>query len=283
MTETHEGTAGSAPPAPAEGAAAGAEEATHTPSERAMSFLEHLDDLRSALVRAGFVAVILIAVAWFFAGRLLDALILHLLHGQKALALSPTEAFNARINVAIWTGVAAALPYLLWEAWRFVAPGLKPEERRFAIPWLLASGILLYIGIAFSMEVLVPMLITMLQSFATNQVEARISISSLLSFAIKLSLGCGLLFQLPLVVCLLAWFGIVSPRVLARGWRHAVFFIALAAAVVTPGDGPSMLVLSAPLILLYFLSLLVASALWRARGRRTQEPGDLRAEPPEEP
>ena len=256
---------------------------TPTPSERAMSFLEHLDDLRSALVRAGLVAVVLIAVAWFFSGRLLDALILHLLHGQKALALSPTEAFNARINIALWTGAAAGLPYILWEVWRFVAPGLKPEERRFAIPWLLASGILLYIGIAFSMQVLVPMLVTMLQSFATEQVEARISVSSLLSFALKLSFGCGLLFQLPLVICLLAWFGVVSPRILARAWRHAIFFIALAAAVVTPGDGPSMLVLSAPLIVLYFLSLIVASALWRARGRRTHEPGDLRAETPEEP
>ncbi len=278
MTETTEGSGNEAKGAPAAGA--GEEPA---PAERAMSFLEHLDDLRSGILRAGLVAFILVVVAWFFAGRLLDALILHLLHGQKALAISPTEAFNARINIALWTGAAAALPYLLWEAWRFVAPGLKPEERRFAIPWLLSSGILLYTGIAFSMELLVPMLVNMLQSFATDRIEARISISSLLSFALKLSFGCGVLFQLPLIICLLAWFGIVPPRIFRRGWRHAIFFIALAAAVVTPGDGPSMLVLSAPLIVLYFASLLVAEALWRARGRRSQLPGDLRAEPTEEP
>ena len=246
-----------------------------SPSERGMSFLEHLDDLRSGLVRAATVALILVATAWFFSDRLVNALVLHLLHGERALALTPTEAFQARIMVALWTGLAVAIPYVLWEVWRFVAPGLKPEERRFAIPWLLSSAILLYSGIAFSVEVLLPMLMDMLRGFATAQVEARVSLSSLLSFAVKLSFGCGLLFQMPLVLCLLAWFGIVSPRTLARQWRHAIFFIALGAAVVTPGDGPSMLVLSVPLIVLYFLSLIVAWFLWRARWRHRQEPGAL--------
>lgn len=248
------------------------------PVERTMSFLEHLDDLRSGLFRAGLVAVVLIVVAWAFSGRLIDALVLHLLHGQRVLALTPTEAFQARIQVALWTGGAASLPYVLWEVWRFVAPGLNPQERRFAIPWLLASAILLYAGIVFSVEILLPMLVSMLQGFATPQVESRIALLALLSFAIKLSFGCGLLFQLPLVLCLLSWFGIVSPRTLARQWRHAIFFIALAAAIVTPGDGPSMLVLSAPVILLYFLSLIVAWFLWRARRRSTAEPGDLRSD-----
>lgn len=248
-----------------------------TPSERTMSFLEHLDDLRSGLFRAGLVALLLIIGAWAISGRLIDALVLHLLHGQRVLTLTPTEAFQARIQVALWTGGAASIPYVLWEVWRFVAPGLKPTERKFAIPWLLASALLLYTGIAFSVQVLLPMLVTMLQGFATPQVESRIALLALLSFAIKLSFGCGLLFQLPLVLCLLSWFGVVSPRVLARQWRHAIFFIALAAAVVTPGDGPSMLVLSAPIIALYFLSLIVAWFLWRSRRRNTSEPGDLRS------
>jgi sec-independent protein translocase protein TatC len=249
-----------------------------TPSERTMSFLEHLDDLRSGLFRAGVVALLLIIGAWVVSGRLIDALILHLLHGQRVLALTPTEAFQARVQVALWTGGAASLPYVLWEVWRFVAPGLNPRERGFAVPWLLASAVLLYTGIAFSVEVLLPMLVTMLQGFATPQVESRIALLALLSFAIKLSFGCGLLFQLPIVLCLLAWFGIVSPAMLARQWRHAIFFIALAAAVVTPGDGPSMLVLSVPIIVLYFLSLIVAWLLWRSRRKNAVEPGDLRRE-----
>jgi sec-independent protein translocase protein TatC len=248
---------------------------TETPQERGMSFLEHLDDLRAGLVRTAIVVLILMATAWFLSNRLIDALVLHLLHGERALALTPTEAFQARVTVALWTGLAVALPYVLWEVWRFVAPGLKPEERRFAIPWLLASAILLYSGIAFSVEVLLPMLIDMLRAFATPLVEARVSLSSLLSFAVKLSFGCGLLFQMPLVLSLLAWFGIVSPRTLARQWRHAILFIMIGAAVVTPGDGPSMLVLAVPLIVLYFLSLVVAWFLWRARWRHRQEPGTL--------
>jgi sec-independent protein translocase protein TatC len=245
-------------------------------SERAMSFFEHLEELRASVWRAATVALVLIATAWFFSGRILDALILFLLRGQKALALSPTEAFSARIELSLWTGGVVALPYVMFELWRFVAPGLKKSERRFAIPWMVASAALLYLGIAFAIELLLPMIVRMLQSFATEQVESRMSLLALLHFAVKMAAGCGLLFQLPLVLCLLAWFGVVSPRLLARQWRHAIFFIALAAAVVTPGDGPSMLVLSAPLVLLYFVSLIFAWAIWRARHKARREPGELR-------
>ena len=240
-----------------------------------MTFLDHVEELRAAVWRSATVALILIATAWFFSGRILDALILYLLRGQKALALSPTEAFSARIEVALWTGGLVAFPYVMFELWRFVSPGLKKTEQRFAIPWMVASAGLLYLGIAFSVELLLPMIVRMLQSFAGEQVESRMSLLSLLHFSVKMSAGCGLLFQLPLVLCLLAWFGVVSPRVLARHWRHAIFFIALAAAVVTPGDGPSMLVLSAPLVLLYFVSLVFAWAIWRSRWKARREPGEL--------
>jgi sec-independent protein translocase protein TatC len=249
--------------------------ATEPGSEPAMSFLEHLDELRAALVRIAIVAVALIAAAWFFSDRLLDALVFRLLHGQRALALSPTEAFSARIEIAMWTGGAVALPYVLFELWRFVAPGLKRDERRFAVPWMVASAGLLYCGIAFAFGILLPMLLSMLQGFATAQIESRVSLLALLHFSVKLAAGCGLLFQLPLVLCLLAWFGVASPRTLARQWRHAILFIALAAAVITPGDGPSMIFLSVPLVLLYFVSLIVAWMLWRARWKHRAEPGRI--------
>jgi len=240
--------------------------------ERAMSFLEHLDELRSALGRVAVVGVILIAVAWAFSDRLLDSLIAYLLHGERALALTPGEAFSARMQVALWTGGLVAIPYVLLEGWWFVAPGLKKTERHFAIPWMVASAVLLYCGVLFALELLLPAMITMLRSFATAQMEARVSVTSLLDFTVKLAAGCGLLFQMPLIICLAAWFGMVSPKILARAWRHAIFFIAVGAAVVTPGDGPSMLILSAPLILLYFISVLMAWILWRVRGRRSDHP-----------
>jgi sec-independent protein translocase protein TatC len=242
-------------------------------SERAMSFLDHVEELRASVWRAAVVALVFIATAWFFSGKILDALILYLLHGQKVLALSPTESFSARIELSLWTGGLVALPYVMFELWRFVAPGLKKTERHFAIPWMVASAALLYLGIAFAIQLLIPMIVRMLMSFATQQVEARMSLLALLHFTVKMAAGCGLLFQLPLVLCLLAWFGVVSPRVLARQWRHAIFFIALAAAVVTPGDGPSMLVLSAPLVLLYFVSLVFAWAIWRARWKGKRDVG----------
>jgi len=262
MTESGGPPQGAAPPAPV------------PERERVMSILQHLDELRTSLFRAAIVAVILVGAAWAFSDRLIDGLIVRLIGDeQKALALTPGEAFSARMQVALWTGALVAVPYLLLEAWRFVAPGLKRDERRFAIPWMVASGLLLYAGIAFAIEVLLPAMVGMLQSFATPRIESRVSISALLSFAVKLAAGCGLVFQMPLILCLLAWFGIVSPRALLRAWRHAVFFIALGAAVITPGDGPSMLILAVPLVVLYFISVAVAWFLWRARGRPARDSG----------
>jgi len=236
-----------------------------------MSFLDHLEELRRAVLRVAVLALLFVVVAWAFSGRLLEALLVILAPGQRVLALGPAEAFSARMNIALCTGALVAVPYLMYEAWRFVAPGLKRDERHFALPWMVASAFLLYAGIAFALGLLLPTLMTMLISYATPHVEARFSLSQLLGFSIQLAAGCGLLFQLPLVLCLLAWFGIVSPRTLWRAWRHAVFFIALGAAIITPGDGPSMLVLSAPLWVLYFMSVGVAQLLWKISGRARAE------------
>ena len=233
-----------------------------------MNFLEHLDVLRNTLVRAAVVALTLVAVAWFFSDRLLEALIVTLAPGQRVLALAPAEAFSARVNVALWTGGLLAVPYLMLETWMFVAPGLKRTERRFAVPWMIASALLLYAGLAFAIGVLLPVMIGMLESFATPHIEARVGLAALIGFAVQLAAGCAILFQLPLVLCLLVWFRLISPHFLARSWRHAVFFIALGSAIVTPGDGPSMLVLSAPLVLLYFISVLVSWIIWKARGSK---------------
>jgi sec-independent protein translocase protein TatC len=238
--------------------------------ESGMSFLDHLEELRKSLFRVFLVVIVLIAAAWAFSAQLLEALIVLLAPGQKVLALAPAEAFSARMNVALWTGGLLAVPYLMFEAWRFVAPGLLRDERRFALPWMVASAALLYVGITFALQILLPMMVGMLASFATPHIESRLSLSGLLGFAIQLGAGCGLLFQLPLVLCLLVWFGVVTPMFLARAWRHAIFFIALGSAIITPGDGPSMLVLALPLILLYFLSVGVAWLLWRARGRKAE-------------
>ncbi|MGE5174961.1 MAG: twin-arginine translocase subunit TatC [Hyphomicrobiales bacterium] len=238
-----------------------------------MSLLGHLEELRRTLFRAGIVAAVLVATSWAFSDRLLDALIVRLIGNQKALALTPSESFSARMEIALWTGGLIAVPYILFEIWRFVAPGLKRNERHFAMPWMIASGVLLYLGIAFAIELLLPAMVGMLMSFGTAHVEARVSVSSLLHFSVELAAGCGLLFQMPLLLCLLAWYGLVSPSALWKAWRHAVFFIALAAAVITPGDGPSMLILTAPLVLLYFISVIVAWMLWRARGRPSRSRG----------
>jgi Sec-independent protein secretion pathway component TatC len=245
--------------------------ATAAVPDSQMTFLDHLDALRSSLVRAAVVAGVLIAVAWFFSDRLLDGLIILLAPGQKVLALGPAEAFSARMTLALWTGGLLAIPYLMFEAWRFVAPGLLKDERQFALPWMVASALLLYSGIAFALELLLPTMVSMLMGFATPHVEARLALSGLLSFAVQLAAAAASCSSFRW--CSVSSSGSAScqPKTLAGAWRHAIFFIALGAAIITPGDGPSMLILSAPLIVLYFISVAVASMLWKIRGKKARE------------
>jgi sec-independent protein translocase protein TatC len=235
--------------------------------EREMPFLEHLEELRKVLLASlGGIAICGIAV-YAFSGVVIDWIVVQ--HVGSAQFIRPMEAFMARVKISLLLGLIVSLPFVMFQIWNFIVPGLMQHERRIVLPAAFFSTILFLGGVAFSYFVLTPIMVGLLTTgFSTEHVVANITVDYLLDFIIKLAVACGILFQLPLVVGILTLIDMVTPQFLWSKWRHAVVIILILAAVATPGDGPSQLILAAPIVVLYFLSILLSMFLVRGSEKR---------------
>ncbi len=231
-----------------------------------MSFLDHLGELRSVLIHSLLILLVGTVIAWVFSGKVLDFLI-QWLGVEQVQFLSPMEAFNARFKVALFMGFVVGLPVIALRIWAFVVPALRVSERKIILPSSLLTSTLFLLGLAFALLFLTPMMLKFLVGFGTEHAQANLALGPLLSFIFRMCLACGILFQLPLVVAITSFIGLTSPRFLLSKWRHAVVVIFVVAAIATPGDGPSQIVLAAPLVLLYFLSVVLSWLIWKSRGR----------------
>ncbi len=237
-----------------------------------MSFLAHLEELRSVLIRCLIALVAGSVVCWFFSGYILDALVLST--AGEAKFIGPTEAFAARLKVTIMCGALLSLPVIAYWIWGFVVPGLLENERRFLLPIVVFSTVLFYLGAAFSYFALTPVVVKVLMDFGTDIIRPEITISPLLGLIIRLAIACGLVFQLPLALTIMSYFGVVSPKWLKDKWRYAVVGIFIVAAIATPADAVSQLILAGPICLLYFISVLLSGMVVRAKKRRGEEEGE---------
>jgi len=241
-----------------------------------MPLVEHLEELRGRVIVS--VAAWLAASALGYA--LIDRFILPLLSmpGIPTLYFTrPTEAFFVRIKIAMIAGLALALPVVLYQLLAFVLPGLMPRERRWLI-WAIAPATVFFAaGVLFSYYLLLPVSLRFLMGFASQYLQPLITINEYLNFIIALLLVCGLLFEMPIVLVILAAVGVVSAGLLVRYRRHAYLIMVVLAAILTPTpDAFTLLLVSIPMVLLYELSVLGAF-LVGARGKR-QEMQDGRSE-----
>jgi sec-independent protein translocase protein TatC len=231
--------------------------------EREMPFWEHLEELRRRLLRAIGAMLVLTIAAYLYSGTILDWLVVRTI--GEATFLKPLEVFNTRLKVSFLVALIAGAPYILWEIWGFMVPGLMQREKKIVGPLVFWSALLFYGGVAFAYFVVNPMMLRMLVGFETEHIRPQIAVSSLLDFMTGMALASGILFQLPLVVAALSIVGVLHPSFLIRRWRHAFVGIFVLTAVITPGDGPSQVILAAPVLVLYFASILIARAIWRGR------------------
>lgn len=229
-------------------------------NERRLSIVGHLEELRK---RAwGCVAVIILASMISFAWT--DQLIEWLKRpAGPALSrfafFSPPEAFLAYMKVAITAGLFLSAPVIFAQVWAFVSPGLTARERRYGFGFIWWGSALFVTGGAFAYWVLLPMSLRFLLNFGRDQMEPVMSVSRYLSFTTMVILSCGLVFQSPLVMFILARLGLVSAHMLRQKWRHAVVAIVIAAAILTPtADVATLLLLVVPMLALYELSIWVA-------------------------
>jgi sec-independent protein translocase protein TatC len=207
-----------------------------TDDEVTMSLLEHLEELRSRIIVIA-IAILLAGIVGFYLADPLIGLLRQPLpdDGAQLIQLTVGEAFGVHIQVALMTGVALAMPVILYQVWAFVTPGLTRGERRVIWP-LLIVAVLLFAGGLLLGYLLIPVAINFLLDFSLEGVEPMLGVGDYVSFVTTLLLAFGLALQFPVVLYLLARLGILSYAFLARRRREAILLIALLAVVITPGD-----------------------------------------------
>ena len=238
-----------------------------------MPFLAHLEELRSVLLHSAFACAIGGAVGWWFAPRVLEDLIHRTV--RQAVVLSPMEAFNERIKMALLIGLLIVLPYVFFRLWSFVVPGLMRRERSLILPMAIGSMVLFALGVAAAYGYLLPLVVRVLDQFMTASMRPEFRLSTLLGFFYNLALACGVVFQLPLVLMALTALGLVTPGMLLRQWRYALVGVFLITAIITPGDVvTAQLIMGVPMTGLYFLSVGLSWLVARRRRSKPLEEGE---------
>lgn len=232
-----------------------------------MSFLDHLEELRWRIVKiAGALAVCAVPCGIFWK-KIFDVVMVYPLQFAKPrphlIFTNPVESVMISIKIALGGGIVLAAPVVFYQLWRFVSPGLFPKEKRIVLPAVIASTIAFLCGIAFCYTML-PFLLRVLTGYAGQLLDPYFKVNDYFGFLLKLSLAFGAVFELPVVSFVLARMGLLTPDFLIRHSRIAVVIIFVIAAVLTPPDVFSMLILALPLLLLYGLSIAVA----RVAGRK---------------
>ena len=235
-----------------------------------MGFLDHLEELRSTLIYSIASWVVLSILIWFFSGRILDFLLAGI-PVDNLYFNAPTEAFVTRIKLSFILGFLIAFPYVLFRFWSFIAPGLFSSERRAVFPLVFFSTILFYIGVVFAYWVLIPIVLDFLVRFGTEILKPLLSVGKYFGFVARLCFAFGLVFQLPLVIIFLTGIGAISPRALIRQWRWAILVIFVTAAILTPPDPASQLLMALPLVGLFLISVLLSMIIEKRRAKEDEE------------
>jgi sec-independent protein translocase protein TatC len=240
-----------------------------------MSFFEHLVDLRKRLINSAIAIVIGAFIGVTVSQKAMDLIsrpmqeALRKQHLEdKLIYTSPAGLINIIITFGIYIGVVLAAPFVLYQVWLFIAPGLYKHERKAVTTFIFSSVVLFLAGISFGYFVMLPYMLNFLIGFQ-GPFRPLISINEYFDFILIVLLGLGVIFELPVLIFFLALFGIVTPKFLWKNLRYAILIIAVVAAIVTPTpDATTMLVFMAPMVLLYFLGIGVAALVVRNKEKR---------------
>ena len=251
-----------------------------------MSFLDHLEELRWHLIRSTLAIVIIGCVAFVMRGFIFDTIIF----GPKNLDF-PTYRFfcniatvfgidsefcgdslpftiqsrlmagqfSAHIWTSIWAGVILGFPYILWELWRFISPGLYEKERKHSRGFILTASFLFFLGVLFGYYVVAPLSINFLGTYQVSQeVTNEIDLASYIGTVRSAVIACGIMFELPIVIYFLTKVGLVTPEILKKYRKMALVIVLILSAIITPPDVTSQIVVAIPVLLLYQVSIYIS-------------------------
>ncbi len=240
--------------------------------EQKQPLTSHLQELRKRLILSFISVAVGFVICYAFSQPLFDILSRPLLKmmpsGSSLIFTSVAEAFFTYMKVAFIAGIILASPFVLFQIWAFVAPGLYRHEKRYVIPFVAAGSFFFVLGILFAYFVAIPVGFNFLLGYATDFIKPMPSMKEYLSFSIKFLLAFGLVFEFPVVLVLLARIGVVDAKTMARHRKYAILLIFIFAAVMTPPDIISQLLMAIPLMGLYELSIMLS----RIFGKKKPDP-----------
>ena len=229
-------------------------------AEEKITLTEHLEELRSRIIKS----IISIILASGIVYSLIKKIIPHLARPAGRLVfIAPQEAFIANIKIAFIGGIFLASPLILYQIWRFISAGLEKNEIKYTLIFGPLSFVFFVSGALFGYFIIVPIGIKFLLGFATDFVTPMITISNYISFIGTLTLAFGVIFQLPIVSLFLTKIGIVTPYFLSSKRRHAIVFIFIFAAILTPPDVITQCLMAVPLLVLYELGIIFSKIVYR--------------------
>ena len=251
--------------------------------DEGMTIWEHLEELRSRVIRMLLAFLVGSIAAWTQKETLLKLLAKPFVdawaHGQHAASAAfyfpaPAALFIAYIKLSIMAGLIVAMPFILWQIWSFIAPGLYSKEKRFAIPFVVSSCLLFALGAYFSWRIVAPAAFNFFLNLSPGQlgdieVKPNIMIGEYIEFVTHLLVAFGVVTELPIVIFFLTVSGIVTPRQLLKFFRYFLVIDFIVAAIITPPDVLSQLMLAIPLAFLYLFSVGVA---WLFARKKAEPP-----------
>jgi len=250
-------------------------------SEDKMSLTDHLEELRKRLMRSLIAAFIAFGVCYNFKEWLFEIitrpLVESLPKNTSMIYTSLPEAFFNYLKISFFAGLVVASPYILYQIWRFISPGLYSSEKKYVLPFVLSSTFLFAGGVLFGYFIALPPAFRFFLEFSTDFLKPMLTIREYLSLSIKLLLAFGIVFEIPVFIFFLAKIGVVNSKMLAKQRKYAILLIFIAAAILTPTpDAFTQTIMAIPMMILYEIGIFVAK--WGEKRRIKKETEEVAEE-----
>ncbi len=268
-----------------------------TKEQQEMSFLDHVEVLRWHLVRSTIAVLIFSIIAFIMKGFIFNTILfapknadfatykffckISKFFGTEGLCIEDIPftfqslAMAEQFSVHIWTSITAgfifAFPYIIWEVWKFISPGLYTKERKGARSFIIISSFLFFLGVLFGYYVVTPLSVNFLGNYSISDVvERNIKIGSYISLVRSSLLASGLIFELPIIIFFLSKMGLVTPDFLKKYRKHALVVVLILAAIITPPDIISQIIVAIPILILYEVSIYISKIVLKKELKKEQ-------------
>ncbi|MGB9730824.1 MULTISPECIES: twin-arginine translocase subunit TatC [Calditerrivibrio] len=241
------------------------------PVDAEQPLMTHLEELRKRLIRIMIALTIVFSICYWKSVYLFQfikkPLILFMPPNSSLSMLKLTEGFLTELKLSFMAAVFFAMPYILYELWKFIAPGLYTHERKYVSGFVISASFLFFFGSFFCYQFVLPIAFKFFLTYATDGITANLSLTWYLSFVVKLMLGFGVVFELPVIVFFLAKIGLVTEDMLKKYRGYSIVGIFIIAAILTPPDVVSQVLMAIPLLILYEISIFVAKIFGKKKGK----------------